>query len=84
MKQAIQLEIPFDYSQAKPSVVVPVKNSHLGNNLFPAWEQNIPTLGTKILATYRKLQPSLVLAAQTSLAVGFCFIMMFLAAILQG
>ena len=83
MKQAIQLEIPFDYSQTNAGVV-PVKHSHLGNNLFPAWEQNIPTLGTKILATYRKLQPSLVLAAQTSLAVGFCFIMMFLAAILQG
>lgn len=84
MKQVIQLEIPFDYSQAKPSVVVPVKNSHLGNYLFPAWEQNIPALGTKISATYRKLQPSLALAAQITLAVGFCFIMMFLAAILQG
>lgn len=83
MKQAIQLEIPFDYSQTNPAVV-PVKNSHLGNNLFPAWEQKIPTLGIKIAALYRKLQPSLVLAAQTTLAVGFCFIMMFLAAILQG
>ena len=83
MKQAIQLEIPFDYSQTNAGVV-PVKHSHLGNNLFPAWEQNIPTLGIKIAALYRKLQPSLVLAAQTSLAVGFCFIMMFLAAILQG
>lgn len=30
MKQAIQLEIPFDYSQTNPAVV-PVKNSHLGN-----------------------------------------------------
>ena len=84
MKQVIQLEIPFDYGQAKPSVVVPVKNSHLGNNLFPAWEQNIPALGTKIVATYRKLQPSLALAASTTLAVGFCFAIMFLAAILQG
>ena len=83
MKQAIQLEIPFDYSQTNPAVV-PVKNSHLGNNLFPAWEQKIPALGTKIVAMYRKLQPSLVLAVQTTLAVGFCFIMMFLAAILQG
>ena len=83
MKQAIQLEIPFDYSQTNAGVV-PVKHSHLGNNLFPAWEQNIPTLGTKIAALYRKLQPSLVLAAQTSLAVCFCFVMMFLAAILQG
>ena len=84
MKQVIQLEIPFDYSQAKPSVVVPVKNSHLGNYLFPAWEQNIPTLGIKIAALYRKLQPSLVLAVQTTLAVCFCFFIMFLAAILQG
>ena len=83
MKQAIQLEIPFDYSQTNPAVV-PVKNSHLGNYLFPAWEQKIPALGTKIVALYRKLQPSLVLAAQTSLAVCFCFVMMFLAAILQG
>lgn len=83
MKQAIQLEIPFDYSQTNPAVV-PVKNSHLGNNLFPAWEQKIPALGTKIVAMYRKLQPSLALAASTTLAVGFCFIMMFLAAILQG
>lgn len=83
MKQVIQLEIPFDYSQTNPAVV-PVKNSHLGNYLFPAWEQNIPALGTKIVATYRKLQSSLVLAAQTALAVGFCFVMMFLAAILQG
>lgn len=83
MKQAIQLEIPFDYSQTNPAVV-PVKNSHLGNNLFPAWEQNISTLGTKIVATYRKLQPSLVLAVQTILATGFCFFMVFLAAILQG
>lgn len=83
MKQAIQLEIPFDYSQTNPAVA-PVKNSHLGNNLFPAWEQKIPALGTKIVALYRKLQPSLVLAAQTSLAVCFCFVMMFLAAILQG
>lgn len=83
MKQAIQLEIPFDYSQTNPAVV-PVKNSHLGNYLFPAWEQNIPALGTKIVALYRKLQPSLALAASTTLAVGFCFIMMFLAAILQG
>lgn len=83
MKQAIQLEIPFDYSQTNPAVV-PVKNSHLGNYLFPAWEQNIPALGTKIVATYRKLQPSLVLAVQTILATGFCFFMVFLAAILQG
>ena len=83
MKQAIQLEIPFDYSQTNPAVV-PVKNSHLGNYLFPAWEQNIPALGTKIVALYRKLQPSLAPAASTTLAVGFCFIMMFLAAILQG
>ena len=83
MKQAIQLEIPFDYSQTNPAVV-PVKNSHLGNYLFPAWEQKIPTLGTKIVATYRKLQPSLALAASTTLAVGFCFVIMFLAAILQG
>ena len=83
MKQVIQLEIPFDYSQTNAGVV-PVKNSHLGNNLFPAWEQNIPTLGIKIAALYRKLQPSLVLAAQTSIAVCFCFVMMFLAAILQG
>jgi|GEM_PF-6506921 len=83
MKQAIQLEIPFDYSQTNPAVV-PVKNSHLGNYLFPAWEQKIPTLGTKIVATYRKLQPSLALAASTTLAVGFCFFMVFLAAILQG
>lgn len=83
MKQAIQLEIPFDYSQTNPAVV-PVKNSHLGNYLFPAWEQKIPALGTKIVALYRKLQPSLALAASTTLAVGFCFIMMFLAAILQG
>ena len=83
MKQAIQLEIPFDYSQTNPAVV-PVKNSHLGNNLFPAWEQKIPSLGTKIVATYRKLQPSLVLAVQTILATGFCFFMVFLAAILQG
>ena len=83
MKQAIQLEIPFDYSQTNPAVV-PVKNSHLGNYLFPAWEQKIPALGTKISATYRKLQPSLVLAVQTILATGFCFFMVFLAAILQG
>jgi len=83
MKQAIQLEIPFDYSQTNPAVV-PVKNSHLGNNLFPAWEQKIPALGTKIVAMYRKLQPSLVLAVQTILAAGFCFFMVFLAAILQG
>lgn len=83
MKQAIQLEIPFDYSQTNPAVV-PVKNSHLGNYLFPAWEQKIPALGIKIAALYRKLQPSLALAASTTLAVGFCFIMMFLAAILQG
>jgi hypothetical protein len=83
MKQAIQLEIPFDYSQTNAGVV-PVKNSHLGNYLFPAWEQKIPALGTKIVATYRKLQPSLTLAASTTLAVGFCFAIMFLAAILQG
>ena len=83
MKQAIQLEIPFDYSQTNPAVV-PVKNSHLGNYLFPAWEQKIPALGTKIVAMYRKLQPSLVLAVQTILAAGFCFFMVFLAAILQG
>lgn len=83
MKQAIQLEIPFDYSQTNPAVV-PVKNSHLGNYLFPAWEQKIPALGIKIAATYRKLQPSLVLAVQTILATGFCFFMVFLAAILQG
>lgn len=83
MKQAIQLEIPFDYSQTNPAVV-PEKNSHLGNYLFPAWEQKIPALGTKIVAMYRKLQPSLVLAVQTTLAVGFCFFMVFLAAILQG
>ena len=83
MKQAIQLEIPFDYSQTNPAVV-PVKNSHLGNYLFPAWEQKIPALGIKIAALYRKLQPSLALAASITLAVGFCFIMMFLAAILQG
>lgn len=37
MKQAIQLEIPFDYSQTNAGVV-PVKHSHLGNNLFPPWE----------------------------------------------
>ena len=83
MKQAIQLEIPFDYSQTNPAVV-PVKNSQLGNYLFPAWEQKIPALGTKIVATYRKLQPSLVLVAYTTLAVGLCFFMVFLAAILQG
>ena len=83
MKQAIQLEIPFDYSQTNPAVV-PVKNSHIGNYLFPAWEQNIPALGIKIAALYRKLQPSLVLAASTTLAVCFCFVIMFLAAILQG
>jgi hypothetical protein len=83
MKQAIQLEIPFDYSQTNPAVV-PVKNSQLGNYLFPAWEQKIPALGTKIVATYRKLQPSLVLVAYTTLAVCFCFFMVFLAAILQG
>lgn len=83
MKQAIQLEIPFDYSQTNPAVV-PVKNSHLGNYLFPVWEQKIPALGTKIVATYRKLQPSLVLVASTTLAVCFGFAMMFLAAILQG
>ena len=83
MKQAIQLEFPFDYSQTNPAVV-PVKNSHLGNNSFPAWEQKIPALGTKIVAMYRKLQPSLVLDVQTTLALGFCFFMVFLAAILQG
>ena len=83
MKQAIQLEIPFDYSQTNAGVV-PVKHSHVGNNLFPAWEQKIPALGTKIVATYRKLQPSLVLVAYTTLATGFCFFMVFLAAILQG
>lgn len=82
MKQAIQLEIPFDYSQTNPAVV-PVK--------FPTWElfipslgTKIPALGTKIVATYRKLQPSLVLVAYTTLAVCFCFFMVFLAAILQG
>ena len=57
MKQAIQLEIPFDYSQTNPAVV-PVKNSHLGNYLFPDWEQKIPALGTKIVATYcSRLKP---------------------------
>ena len=32
------------------SFTIPIKgkdNSHFGNILFPAWEQNIPTLGIK-------------------------------------
>ena len=42
----------YDFLQAKKITELnelgkDVDNSHVGNKTFPAWEQNIPTLGTK-------------------------------------
>jgi hypothetical protein len=37
---------------------VSAKRSHLGNETFPRWEQNIPTLGTKYSSTSEAAKPS--------------------------
>lgn len=76
MKQAIQLEIPFD---DMPQQVAAVKPTH------------VDTAELRMLATVRKAAaavksalPMAILFVQIAAAVVGCFALMFLTAILQG
>ena len=55
-----------------------VECSHAGNVVFPYWEITLPTLGIKSALS------AVILFAQTTLFVCFCFALIFLTAILQG
>ena len=88
-----QLTLQFDgYADSRPVIDVsttkpctlPAKCSHAGNNTFPHWEQNIPTLGIKscVQAAIREALARTALFAQATLCVCFGFVIMFIAALI--
>lgn len=86
-----QLTLQFDgYADSRPVIDVSATKpcskvsicSHAGNKTFPHWEQSIPTLG--IITALRSIRKKAILFVQTTLMVGFCFALLFLAAIIGG
>ena len=86
-----QLTLQFDgYADSRPAIDVSTTKpcskvticSHAGNKTFPHWEQTVPTPGIKLVL--RETWRSIVLSAQATLFVCFGFVLMFLAAIIQG
>lgn len=86
-----QLTLQFDgYADSRPVIDVSTTKqrskvsicSHAGNKTFPHWEQIIPTLG--IITALRSIRKKAILLVQTTLMVGFCFALLFLAAIIGG